>query len=238
MKISERQGQILNTVVREYINSAQPVSSQLVEKKHNFGICPATIRIEMQNLTEKDYLFQPHTSAGRIPTDKGYRFFVDRLLERGFSGEDFDFDFEAEDLLGGEINDTVKFIQAITKNLANLSSGLVLSYLFDEKIIWKEGWEDLLGEPEFREAKFISEFTELIRNFEEGIEKVKTDSAIQIYIGKENPFPKVRDFSTIISRCHFPGREEGIVAILGPKRMAYEKNIGLMTSLIELLEKY
>ncbi len=80
MTITERQEKILNKVLQEYIKSAQPVSSQLLEKKYDFGISPATIRIEMQKLTDKGFLYQPHTSAGRVPTDKGYRLFVDKLF--------------------------------------------------------------------------------------------------------------------------------------------------------------
>ena len=82
METTERQQKILNTIIEEYINSAQPISSQLLEKKHNFGLSPATIRIEMQKLTDAGFLYQPHTSAGRVPTDEGYRFFVDDLLEK------------------------------------------------------------------------------------------------------------------------------------------------------------
>ena len=79
METNLRQQDLLLKIVEEYINTAKPVSSQLLEKKHSFKVCPATIRNEMQALTKKGYIFQPHTSAGRVPTDKGYRFFVDCL---------------------------------------------------------------------------------------------------------------------------------------------------------------
>ena len=71
----------MDTIIREYIQSARPVSSQYLGEKYDFGICPASIRIEMQKLTDDGFLTQPHTSAGRIPTDKGYRLFVDQLAE-------------------------------------------------------------------------------------------------------------------------------------------------------------
>jgi heat-inducible transcriptional repressor len=233
MVITERQQEILNKIVEEYINSAEPVSSQLLEKKYDFGICPATIRIEMQKLTDAGFIFQPHTSAGRIPTDKGYRFFVDDLLEKGLSEKNYY--SKIEDWFEGEIKDTVKFIQSLTKNLASFSSNLALGYLFRKKILWKEGWEDVLQEPEFRERKLIYNFTTLLKNFEEEIEEFEINSGIKIYIGKEIPFPKAKDFSTIISRCHFPNEEEGILAIMGPKRMTYEKNINSLNSLTKLL---
>ena len=232
---TERQSEILNAIVREYINSAQPVSSQLLEKKYDFGICPATIRIEMQKLTDAGFVFQPHTSAGRVPTDRGYRFYVNDLLEKGFFSKDYDFGIE--ELIEKETKDTVKFVQSLTKNLAEISSNLVLSYLFDENIFWKEGWEEVLQEPEFREPGVISDFAEVIKQFEEGIEEFKINSGMKVYIGKENPFSKAKEFSIILSGCHFPKDEKGVLALLGPKRMAYDKNINSLNSLKRLLEK-
>lgn len=234
MNITERQTGILNSIIGEYINSAHPVSSQLLEKKYDFGIRPAAIRIEMQELADRGYLSQPHTSSGRVPTDKGYRFFVDNIIEKGLTENDFNEDRWAN----LEIEDTIKFIQSITKNLADLSTNLALIYLPDERILWKEGWESVLREPEFREEKFVFNFTRLLKSFEEGIEDLEINSGIKIYIGKESPFPKVKDFSIICSKCHFPNKEEGIISIVGPKRMAYEKNISLINSLTKLLESF
>ena len=235
MKTSERQEKILNTIVREYVDSAQPVSSQSLEKKYDFGICPATIRIEMQKLTDTGFLYQPHTSAGRVPTDKGYRFFVNNLFEKGIP-EEKDF-LKLEDLIEREIGDRVRFLQSLTKNLASFSSNLALGYLFDEDLFWKEGWEDVLGEPEFKETKVITDFADVIRHFEKEIEDIKINSGIKVYIGKENPFSKVKDFSIIISKCHFPNDEKGVLAIAGPKRMAYDKNINSLNYLTKLLER-
>ena len=232
MGITERQGEILNRLVQEYIELAQPISSQLLERKYDFGICPATIRIEMQKLTDKGYLFQPHTSAGRVPTDKGYRFFVDGLFEIGFE------DWEIGDWFEEEIDDTIKFLQRLTKNLSLASSALAVSYFEKEKIFWKEGWEEILKEPEFREKEYIINFTKLLENFEKNIDDLKLNSGIKIYIGRENPFPKAREFSTIISKCYLPDSEEGIISLLGPKRMAYDRNISLMNSLREALENF
>ncbi len=235
MKTSERQEKILNTIVREYIDSAQPVSSQSLEKKYDFGICPATIRIEMQKLTDTGFLYQPHTSAGRVPTDKGYRFFVDNLFEKGFPKEkDI---LKVEDLIEREIGDRVRFLQSLTKNLASFSSNLALGYLFDEDLFWKEGWEDVLGKPEFKETKVITDFADVIKHFEKEIEDIKINSEIKVYIGKENPFSKAKEFSIIISSCHFPDKEKGVLAIAGPKRMDYDRNINSLNYLTKLLER-
>lgn len=229
MKLTQRQEKLLNTIIGEYIELAQPVSSQWLEKKYDFGICPATIRIEMQKLTDNGFLHQPHTSAGRVPTDKGYRFFVDSLLDKELSS------FEIGDWFENEIEDNIKFIQNLTKNLAHISGALALSYLDKEKIFWKEGWEEILKEPEFGEKDFAVNFAGFLENFENNIDNFEIDSGIQIYIGKENPLKCAKDFSLISCKYHLPN-EEGIISLVGPKRMAYDKNISLINSLTKLLE--
>jgi len=236
MEITERQKEILNSIIAEYIRSAQPVGSKLLEKKHKkFQICPATIRNEMQKLTEAGFIFQPHTSAGRVPTDKGYRFFVDDLLEREILNDRLD--SEIEEWVDEDFKDAFKLIQSLTRNLASFSSNLVLGYLADEKILWKEGWDRVFREPEFREKKTITDFFGLLSNFEKEMDSIRIDSGLRVFIGKENPFPKAREFSTIIARCRFPEREDGFLAIIGPKRMAYGKNINSLNHLIKILEE-
>lgn len=80
MPLNERKRRILRAVTEDYINSAEPVGSRTIARRYNLGVSPATIRNEMSDLEEEGYLQQPHTSAGRIPSDKGYRFYVDSLM--------------------------------------------------------------------------------------------------------------------------------------------------------------
>jgi len=190
MEITLRQKDLLEKIVQEYIGSAKPVSSQLLEKKYKFSISPATIRSEMQALTGEDYLFQPHTSAGRIPTDRGYRFFVNELLEKGFFEKGLN--LKIENWIEKEIQDPIKFIQSLTKGLAIFSSNLALSYLQNEKILWREGWEEVLLEPEFQERKFISGFALLLKNFEEGLEELKINSGFKFILEKKTLFLKLK----------------------------------------------
>lgn len=213
--ITQRQEKLLNTIIEEYIDSAQPVSSQLLEKKYDFGICPATIRIEMQKLTEEGFISQPYTSAGRVPTDKGYRFFADKILEEQFNGWEKYFEIDWQN------------IQKITKFLAKESSNLALGYLPDFKILWKDGWSQIFHEPEFSETGFVGRFAEILDDFEENIEEALSSETclpagkVKVYIGKDNPFSKIQDFSIITT---------GVFTILGPKRMDYNKNIELLKS--------
>lgn len=245
--MTERQKKILDAVIEQYIEKAKPVSSQLLEKEYDFGIRPASIRLEMQRLTDDGYIFQPHTSAGRVPTDKGYRFFVNEILEEGPE------DFDVENLCAGDIKDIVRFLQGLTKNLAAAAEALVLGYLENKKIFWKEGWEEILREPEFEKREFRVKFANFLEELEQKILEtsffsrllspsresvigdLRINSEIRIYIGRENPVKKAEDFSVIISRWQM-GREKGIVSILGPKRMNYDRNIGLMNSLCQAVK--
>jgi transcriptional regulator of heat shock response len=236
MTITKRQAEILNKIVRNYIDLAQPVSSEFLEKRHNLGICPATIRIEMQKLTDRGFLFQPHTSAGRVPTDKGYRFFVDNLLKEEIS--EFKDSFKVEEILREEKEDILKWASRLTKFLAEESSNFVILDLLERDFLFKEGWEEILEEPEFEEKDLVFDFVGFLENFEKNIEDLKINSGIKICIGKENPFPKARNFSIISSRCYFPDeKERGIISLLGLKRMDYDRNISLINSLTKLLEK-
>ncbi len=81
MGLSSRKKEILQAVVTDYIKMAQPVGSRTISRRYQVGLSPATIRNDMADLEEMGYLLQPHTSAGRIPTQKGYRYYVDELME-------------------------------------------------------------------------------------------------------------------------------------------------------------
>ena len=249
--ITERQGEILNRIIEDYIDLVQPISSEFLEKKHKFSISPATIRIEMQKLTDKGFLYQPHTSAGRVPTDKSYRFFVDNLLARQNFGEqnldglekgisECEEVLKIEEILKEEEKDILRWASSLIKFLAEESSNFVILHLLERDFLLKEGWEEILKEPEFEEKDFVSDFVELIENFEKNIKNFKINPVnfgIKIYIGKENPLPRAKKFSIISSKCHFPD-EEGVISLLGPKRMNYNRNISLINSLTKLLERW
>ena len=80
-ELNERKKQILKSIIDDYILTAQPVGSRTIARKHELGLGSATIRNEMSDLEELGYISQPHTSAGRVPSDKGYRFYVDHLMQ-------------------------------------------------------------------------------------------------------------------------------------------------------------
>ena len=78
--LTERRSALLNLIVEEYVNTALPVGSKYIVSKHDMAVSPATVRIEMARLEDDGYISQPHTSAGRVPSDKGYRYYVESLM--------------------------------------------------------------------------------------------------------------------------------------------------------------
>src|SRR5438093_11597026 len=80
-ELSDRSRRLLATLIREYVETGEPVSSQILAQRSGLGLSSATVRNVLTQLEEAGYVHQPHTSAGRVPTDRGYRFFVDLLLE-------------------------------------------------------------------------------------------------------------------------------------------------------------
>jgi heat-inducible transcriptional repressor len=232
--LTKRQKKILNTIIKEYIETGEPISSQFLEKKHAFGIGSAMIRIEMQKLTDKGFLFQPHTSAGRVPTDKSYRFFVDNLPNKESPLNDRMSKIEE---IFREEEDVFRLANRLTKFLAQETSSLAILNLPERDLIFKEGWEELLKEAEFFEQDFFADFARVIERFEQDFKNLRINSGIRVYIGKETKVPKAKNLSVISSKCKLPNKEKATLTLVGPKRMDYNRNLGLIQSLNKYLEK-
>jgi heat-inducible transcriptional repressor len=217
-----REIEILKYIVKEYITSGKPVSSQLLKKKYKLDISPATIRIEMQKLQRKNLICQAYFSSGRIPTEKGYRVFLNyQFKKRNRTFCPFKIAFKPN--LG--------FFYQLVNQLAKLTKTLSLCFLRKEKIILKEGWNEILKNREFQNQRLFLKFSQFVERFEKEIPKIKLNTEIKIYIGKEHPFKNCEEFGSILTTCNFPKIGESTISLLGPKRMDYNKNIELLKSL-------
>ena len=238
--LTKRQEKILSALIDEYIKTAEPVSSKLLAKKKGFNISPATVRNDFQTLTEMGYIHQPHISAGRAPTAKAYKFFVDEIYghEQNLFLNTILNEFND---IENHIQNELKRVEQITKSIASETSSLVLTYLINKDLLFKEGWEDIFQNPEFKEKAFLDSFIEEVSAIEKNMKELANNeekSKIDVYVGRENPFSKTNEFSLIIAKSRFPNNEQGIIAILGPSRMEYEKNISILQSLIKSLEDF
>ncbi len=230
MGLTKRQKIILDLLIREYIETASPVSSQTLEESYDFDVCSATIRREMQFLTKEGFLYQMHVSGGRMPTDKGYRFFVDNLIkerkrEKVRKAKLKELKRERENIL--------KFVQNLLKRISSSSSTLSLAYLVNEDFLWKEGWTEILKEPEFKDSEVRENFLNFAAVIEERIKELskEKDLDLKVFIGSENPLTDDKEFSLIVSRCPVEKEKDSLIALLGPKRMGYQRNISLVNSI-------
>jgi transcriptional regulator of heat shock response len=233
-----RQQQILEAIVREYVDTAQPVSSRVLVEKYKLGVSPATIRAEMKKLEREGYLYQLHTSAGRIPADKGYRFFINSLMESRKKLTPREQEALRQNLLADK--EDSRLMPKIAGLLADMSSNLAISGLLeDEPEVYKAGMGRLLRELELESAEHFSRITRVFdyldRNIEELFDIVQ-DETFGVYIGEENPIKQMRGLSMIISGQRLKSGNRGLIAILGPRRMRYDRNIALIEYIRDLLE--
>ena len=239
MELTNRQNLILERIIKEYIGSAEPVPSGSLSKAGDFKISPAMIRIEMEKLTEAGYLFQPFVSSGRVPTDKGYRFFVDKILKERASGKKRENKNEKKKKeikkkLAEEKNDPFALSQKLTKALSGACSSMVFLSFLEDDLFFKDGWEELVREPEFGLRNVLIDFSDFIGEIEAGFDEIKARENIDVYIGKELPFPQAKDFSLIAKGIILPQNVKARISLIGPKRMDYDKNIDLIDSLNDL----
>jgi heat-inducible transcriptional repressor len=123
--ITQRQEKLLDFLIKEYITTAEPVSSKALKKITDLDVCGATIRNDLQELTESGYITQPHTSAGRIPTQKAYRYFVDKINSVKEKEDDFsDFIVRQIRTAHQQIEQEMRLAEELMKSLSEVSMTL------------------------------------------------------------------------------------------------------------------
>jgi len=238
--LSLRQQNILVAIIEEYVKSADPVGSEELMREYNLPFSPATIRSEMAELEKKNYLYQPHISAGRIPTDKGYRFFVNFVTKKQLQHMNLKEQKKLEEeLLKLRLREKM-LARTLAKLLAAFSNNLAITGLLDEKEFFESGMKQLISQPDFQNVDEICQIAEVLDYLDENIIKLTKElrpKKVKTFIGKENLFTESGDCAIVISQCLLPGGEKGIVAIMGPKRMEYKKNISLIEQVTKFLER-
>ncbi len=229
--LSERQKEILAELIKEYVKGAEPVSSNFLVAQCGFDCSPATIRAEMLNLVQEGYLTQPHTSAGRIPTDKAYRYFVDHLLkDREEKLPDKD-----KKIIDRTIKNTPKNPHAmsanIAKTMADLTDNFAISGIQDTGEFYRMGFSNIFELPEFEREEEVFGLGSIFDQFESYFEDIFNhwpQEEVAVYIGRENPGQDINKETVLIVRYPLPKGYEGVSALIGPMRMAYDRNMALL----------
>ena len=243
MNISERQKQILFAIIEEYAEVATPVGSVTLAKL--FDVSSATIRSEMAKLEEVGLIAQPHTSAGRIPTDAGYRFYVNSLTEQGENAN-----FEPAKMLGSgstpnrnvhalevRINSQERTdfaIRSAVDMLAELTGNLGLGTIGEQ--LYLSGISRLFAQPEFMDNSRIQGVAKLLDNLEPWLREAKPGEPLNIFIGAENPIGKSSGVSLIISKFRSPYSDNSYIGVLGPTRQNYAETMSLVRNAGNILE--
>ncbi len=232
-EITPRQAKILAAIVKENCDTGQPVPSNDLAEKYNFSVSSPTIRNEMQALEKLGYIKQPHTSAGRVPTDKGFRFFVNELMDR------VKLSLKEQDSLKHELVKMqlahVEMGRRLAKLLAEHSQQASFTLFGDE--VSTVGLSNILDNPALppEDAKEIAQFFDQIDEHAAEMIEAYENKGPKAVIGKEMALSRKSDYSMVVSGLTLPSGKKGVIGLIGPKSMKYEKNLSLMEYITRLL---
>ena len=231
--MTTRQEAILRSIVEQYAEVASPVGSSLLAKI--FGVSSATIRAEMAELERLGFIVQPHTSAGRVPTDKGYRFYVNQVSE---TVQPAGQNARAERALaaranGGGVPEHV--IRNTVDTLVELTHNLGLATIGNQ--LYMSGLSNLFGQPEFMQKGQVQEVARLLDNLEPWLREAAPNEALSVYIGAENPIGRNSGCSLIISKFRSPFSDRSFIGVLGPTRQSYRDVMSLVEHAGKSLER-
>ncbi len=237
--MTPRQEQILTSIVEQYAEIASPVGSITLAKL--FGVSPATVRADMAELEDLGFLTQTHTSSGRIPTDKGYRFYVNTV-----QGEDGEGTSQINRRLGHHTQRALEgrihanslpetTIKNAVDTLVELTQNLGLATIGDN--LYLSGLSNLFSQPEFARGEGVREVAKLLDNLEPWMREAAPGEPLSVYIGSENPIGGTSGCSLIISKFNSPYSNNSYIGVLGPTRQSYAQVMKLVKTTGELLEQ-
>lgn len=234
--MTERQKLILAAIIEQHAEIAAPIGSVMLAKL--FGVSSATIRSEMARLEEMGLIVQPHTSAGRIPTDAGYRFYVNSLNEaHAHEAQPALLDRSARAIEARVSNSdrADRAIRSAVDSLVELTHNLGLATIGDE--LYMSGIGNLFSQPEFLQANHTQNVARLLDNLEPWLREAAPNEPLNVYIGSENPIGKNSGATLIISRFRSPFSDRSYIGVLGPTRQSYDRVMRLVRHAGAMLEE-
>ncbi len=221
--LTQRQVDILKVIIQEYTETGEPVGSEILEKKYKLGVSPATIRNEMVELAKKAYLKKTHFSSGRVPSAKGFRFYIKHLMrEKELSTVD---EVAYKNSIWDERNEMHRLLSQATKVLAERTGLLSLSATAGGDVYYS-GVAHLLDKQEFLNLDLSKNLFELLDeiNYWEKIlnQCLKVEEDIYYMLGEEDFHDPIFEPCASIFGEFEGGEIKGIIGVVGPKRMYYE----------------
>lgn len=234
--LTPRQAQILKAVVEDYIDSAEPVGSETLEQKYNLGISPATIRNEMSLLTKAGYLKQPHTSSGRVPTSRAFRFYVQQLMqEKDLSVAE---EVKARQRIEEAKDNIDSLMQEATRALAQDTKQLSVGAVEGDDHLWHSGYANILSMPEFYNIDVTAQVLSLLDEADRIRELLFREprDPLEILFGDELGWSYFEPIGVVAARFRI-GERMGCLGIIGPARLPFSYVIPRVRYFGRLLEQ-
>ncbi len=237
--MTERQKQILSQIIEEYAETASPVGSVTMAKL--FQVSPATIRAEMARLEALGLIAQPHTSAGRVPTDAGYRYYVNSLEggntfdESEMSRKSLERGTHAIEVRVTSQSQADAAIRRAVDSLVELTGNLGLATIGGQ--LYLSGISQLFTQPEFMDTRRVQSVAKLLDNLEPWLREAAPGEPLNIFIGQENPIGRNSEVSLIISKFRSPFSDKSYIGVLGPTRQNYSRVMSLVRYTGNMLEE-
>lgn len=231
MELTSRQEKILAQIIEEYAETAAPVGSMTMAKL--FGVSPATIRAEMARLEAFGLIAQPHTSAGRVPTDAGYRYYVNHMNENRQADENREM-YAIEKRVNSQSRADAA-IRGAVDSLVELTGNLGLATIDGQ--LYLSGMSRLFMQPEFMDYRKVQAVAKLLDNLEPWLREAAPGEPLNIFIGHENPIGKNSEVSLIISKFVSPFSDNSYIGVLGPTRQNYFRVMSLVKYAGKMLEE-
>lgn len=230
--LSCRKQDLLAGIVQEYIETAHPVGSKWLVDKLGLDLSSATIRNEMKELEDHGFITHPHTSAGRIPTTLGYRYYIEHFLDKAaplaVSHQ------QRLDTVFAVANEPT--VKQLAKTVAEISNDAVLVSL-NHSSFYYTGITNLFRKPEFQDVAEVTVLSELIDHFDDvmtALQQRQFDD-IEVLLAEENPVSQY--CATVVTRYTVSPQTTGVMAILGPTRMNYQLNHQILRHVHEVFNK-
>ncbi|MDD5431837.1 MAG: hypothetical protein PHO70_02490 [Candidatus Omnitrophica bacterium] len=229
-----RRRSILRAAINRYIGNASPVASDDIAEE--FDLSSATIRNIFAELEESGYLAHPYTSGGRIPTSKGYRYYVDFLISQ------MELLDEEKDCIVKEYKKEMRRLEDALENTSVIISTItryagIVSFLdWHDKLFYK-GLSRVLEQPEFNDSEKIRILIKMIEDKERLLDVINRDfnEKVKVYIGSELGCPGMENCSLIVSNYRRKDKPSGKLAVLGPMRMEYNHIIPALSYISDVL---
>lgn len=230
INITHRQADILSEIIRQYATTAEPVGSQALSE--HFQVSSATIRSEMAALEGMGYIYQPHISSGRVPTDKGYRHYVNSLQNTEPKARTV---ASVEKRVASLKDRTDRAIKIAVETLSDLTHNMAFATLSDT--VYFHGLHQLFSQPEFSEQLAAAQAARYLDAMSEWLFGSEFHDELGVFIGRENPFAAASGMAMVIARFTSPYSENSIVGVVGPTRQDYPKVTGLVSLTGKTLEE-